>query len=68
LLRDEIVHGNPARSGLEGHSENCAMEKDARLRDESRRKTTLQDAKMAALYREVVLKEKPGFEGVDSFR
>jgi uncharacterized radical SAM superfamily Fe-S cluster-containing enzyme len=59
LLRDEIVTKDIQHDLDSKGIAKTAREEKTRARDERQKETTLQDAKMAALYREVVLKEKP---------
>jgi uncharacterized radical SAM superfamily Fe-S cluster-containing enzyme len=59
LLRDEIVTKDIQHDLDSKGIAKTAREEKTRARDEKQKETTLQDAKMAALYREVVLKEKP---------
>jgi 7,8-dihydro-6-hydroxymethylpterin dimethyltransferase len=59
LLRDEIVTKDIQHDLDSKGIAKTAREEKTRARDEKQKETTLHDAKMAALYREVVLKEKP---------
>jgi len=59
MLRDEIVTKDIQRDLDAKGIAKTAREEKTRARDEKQKENTLHDAKMAALYREVVLKEKP---------
>ena len=59
MLRNEIVTTEIQHDLDSKGIAKTAREEKTRARDEKQKETSLQDAKMAALYREVVLKEKP---------
>jgi hypothetical protein len=59
MLRDEIVTKDIQRDLDAKGIAKTAREEKTRARDEKQKESSLHDAKMAALYREVVLKEKP---------
>ena len=59
LLRDEIVTTEIQHDLDSKGIAKTAREEKTRARDEKQKTNSLHDAKMAALYREVVLKEKP---------
>jgi uncharacterized radical SAM superfamily Fe-S cluster-containing enzyme len=59
LLRDEIVTTEIQHDLDSKGIAKTAREEKTRARDEKQKENSLHDAKMAALYREVVLKEKP---------
>jgi len=64
MLRDEIVTTEIQHDLDSKGIAKTAREEKTRARDEKQKESTLHDAKMAALYREVVLKEKaPTSEG-----
>jgi uncharacterized radical SAM superfamily Fe-S cluster-containing enzyme len=59
MLRDEIVTTEIQHDLDSKGIAKTAREEKTRARDEKQKTDSLHDAKMAALYREVVLKEKP---------
>ena len=59
MLRDEIVTTENQHDLDSKGIAKTAREEKTRARDEKQKTDSLHDAKMAALYREVVLKEKP---------
>ena len=57
LRADDVNHANAARSGRAGHRQDGARRKDARPRREA--EAAAENERMAKLYREQILKEKP---------